>query len=98
MVTVANVVANSAIIVSNKPYLADRILSELLKVKNLNASAHLTEECKLVIAEQAIKTFNTLINHTQNKQALLAFAQKYLESSRASLKKEAQNFLKNFSD
>ena len=96
MVTVANGVANSAKIASNKPYLADRIASELLKVQHLKATPHLTEECKLVIAERAIKTFNTLINYTQNKTALIAFAQKHKDSPRTSLKKEAQNFLKKW--
>ena len=96
MVTVANVVANSAIIVSNKPYLADRITSELLKVQDLKITPHLTEECKLVIAEHAIRTFNTLIRYTQNKAALIVFAEKHQNSKRASLKKEAQNFLKKW--
>ncbi len=59
LVTVANVVVNSAKIVSNKPYLVDRITTEPLKVQNLQTNPHLTEECKLVIAEHAIITFNT---------------------------------------
>jgi hypothetical protein len=96
MVTVANVVANSATIVSNKPYLADRITSKLLKVQNLQTTPHLTEECKLVIAEQAIETFNTLIRYTENKAALIDFAEKHQNSERVSLKKEAQNFLKKW--
>jgi len=96
MVTVANVVANSAIIVSNKPYLADRITSELLKVQDLKITPRLTEECKLVIAEHAIRTFNTLIRNTQNKAALIVFTEKHQNSKRASLKKEAQNFLKKW--
>jgi hypothetical protein len=98
MVTVANVVANSAIIIPNKPYLADRIANELLKVQNLMLTPHLTEECTKVIAEKAIGTFNVLMKYTQNKQALIAFAQKHKDSSRASLRREAQNFLKRWQD
>ena len=94
MVTVANVVGNSAKIAENKPYLADRIIEELLKVQNLKVTPHLTEECKLVIAEQAIRTFNTIINYTENKKPLFAFAQKFADSPRISLRKEAQCFLK----
>lgn len=96
MVTVANVVGNSAKIAKNKPYLADRIAAELLKVQNLQTTPHLTEECKLVIAEQAIQTFGTLITHAQNKKALIEFAQKHQDSPRSSLKKEAQSFLKKW--
>lgn len=98
MVTVANVVANSAKIVSNKPYLADRIAAELLKVQNLRLTPHLTEECTRVIAEKAIETFNTLMKYTQKKQALISFAEKHEESSRSSLGKEAQNFLKRWQE
>jgi hypothetical protein len=87
------VVANSAKIASNKPYLADCIATELLKVQNLKTTRHLTEECKLVIAEKTIQTFNTLIMHTQNKMALIEFARKHQNGSRASLKKETKNFL-----
>jgi hypothetical protein len=93
MVTVANVAANSAKIASNKPYLTDKIAVELLKVQNLKTTPHLTEECKLVIAEKTLQTFSTLIRYTQNRKPLIDFARKYLDSPRASLKKEAQNFL-----
>lgn len=94
LVTVANLVVNSAKIVSNKPYLVDRITTELLKVQNLQTNPHLTDECRLVIAEHAIITFNTLFRYTKNKAPLIDFAEKYQNSKRASLKKEAQNFLK----
>ncbi len=96
MVTVANAVVNSMKIAASKPYLANRIASELLKTQNLQVTPHLTEECKLVIAERAIKTFNTLINYTQNKHALIEFAQEHQNSSRASLRKEAKIFLKKW--
>lgn len=96
MVTVANTVGNSGEIAKNKPYLADRIAAELLKVQSLKITTHLTEECKLVIAQQAIKTFNTLINFTKNRKALLDFAEQYKSSSRDALQKEAQMFLRKW--
>ena len=67
MVTVSNVVVNSAKIASNKTYLADRIATELLKVQDLKLQPHLTEECCLVIAEQTIKTFSAIVNYTEQK-------------------------------
>jgi hypothetical protein len=96
MVTVANVVAFSASIISNKPYLADKIQRELLKVQDLQTTPHLTEECKLVIAQQAIETFNILIGYSQNKASLIEFAQKHLNSPRTALRKEALNFIKKW--
>jgi hypothetical protein len=93
MVTISNLVVNSAKIATNKPYLADKIASELLKVQHLKTTPHLTEECKLVIAEQAIEAFGTIAKYAQNKQALIGFARKHQNSSRASLQKEARKFL-----
>ena len=57
MVTVANVVGHSGKIALAKPYLIERITNELLKVENISITPHLTEECKRVITEKAIKTF-----------------------------------------
>jgi hypothetical protein len=94
MVTVANVVGNSAKIASAKPYLAQKIAAELLKVQDLKVTPHLTEECKLVIAEQAIKTFNTIFDYIEDKKSVIAFAEKHQNSPRTSLRKEAQSFLK----
>lgn len=96
MVSVANTVGNSGVIAKNKPYLADRIITELLKVQNLKITPHLTEECKLVIAQKAIETFNTLMNFTKNKSVLLDFAGQYKNSSRDALRKEAQMFLRKW--
>ena len=94
MVTVANVVGNSAKIANAKPYLAKKITTELLKVEDLTSTPHLTEECKRVIAEHAIRTFNAYFDLIADKEQVLAFARKHQNSPRATLKKEAQNFLK----
>jgi hypothetical protein len=94
MVTVANIVGNSAKIALAKPCLTQKITAELLKVEEISLTPHLTEECKLVIAEQAIKTFDTFFDHIDAKEQVIAFAQKHLNSSRTSLKKDAQSFLK----
>ena len=96
MVTVSNVVVNSAKIVSNKPYLANRIAAELLKVESLKVTPHLTEECKLVIAEQAIKTFDTFLSNVDAKEPFVAFAQKHVNGSRFALRQIAQKFVKKW--
>jgi hypothetical protein len=97
MVTVANVVANSAKIAESKPYLTQKIITQLLKVQNLKITPHLTKECKLVIAEKAIQTFDALHKNADDKRQLLVFARKYTNCSRDSLRIEAQNFLKKWS-
>ena len=96
MVTVANVVGNSAKIALAKPYLVPRITAELLRVEKISTSAHLTEECKRVIAEQAIKSFNQFFDMmgAEEKAKVLSFVKKHAGSSRASLAKEAELFLR----
>jgi hypothetical protein len=96
MVTVANTVKNSSKIALEKPYLTQKIASELLKVQKLKLTPHLTEECRLVITEQAIKTFNIIFDQIETKEKVLAFAQKYTNSSRVTLKEEAQRLIKNW--
>ena len=99
MVTVANVVGNSEKIARAKPYLIPRITAELLRVDEISTSAHLTDECKRVIAEQAIKSFNQFfdIMAAEEKTAVLSFVEKHTKSSRSSLAKQAKLFLNRWS-
>lgn len=96
MVTVANTVGNSATIAKAKPYLAQKITDELLKVENIQLTPHLTSECKLVIAEKAIETFDAYFDSIEDKEKVLNFVKKHLNSSRVSLGEEAQEFMKKW--
>ena len=96
MVTVANVVGCSGRIVLAKPYLVDRITNELLKVENISLSPHLTEECKRVITEQAIKSFDLFFDKISQKQDVISFVKRHLSSTRKTLRAEAENFLKKW--
>jgi hypothetical protein len=93
MVTVANVVGNSGKIALAKPYLTQRIADELLKVNKISITPHLTEECKRVIAEKAIESFDMFFNQIKNRDKILDFVKNQLNSPRASLKTKAKNFL-----
>jgi hypothetical protein len=94
LVTVANIVGNSSRIALAKPYLADEIADELLKVRDISTTPHLTEECKRVIAEKTIKSFNVFFDQIEQKEKVISFVQSHLDSSRKTLRKEAENFLK----
>jgi len=96
MVTVANVVGNSAKIALAKPYLVQRITSELLKVENISTTPHLTEECKRVIAEKAIESFDLFFDRIEAKDKAISFVKRYQNSSRRSLKMKADSFLKKW--
>jgi hypothetical protein len=96
MVTVANVVGNSVKIASAKPYLVEKITGELLKVENISTTPHLTAECKRVIAEKAIESFDSFFDKIQNKDEVVSFVKRNKNSSRKSLKTKAESFLEKW--
>lgn len=96
MVTVANVVGHSGKIALAKPYLIQKITDELLKVENISLTPHLTEECKRVITEKAIKSFNLFFNKIDNKEKVVTFVENHLPSPRKTLRIEAEKFLKKW--
>jgi hypothetical protein len=94
MVTVANVVGNSGKIALAKPYLIPKITNELLKVENVKTTPHLTPECRRVIAEHAIKSFDLFFERIDDKKKVVSFVKRQVNSSRKTLKVVAENFLK----
>lgn len=93
MVTVANVVGHSGKIALAKPNLVNRITDKLLKVENIKTTPHLTDECKKVITENAIVSFGMFFDKIENKDEVISFVKKYLNSSRKTLKTKAEDFL-----
>ena len=96
MVTVANVVGNSGKIALAKPYLIPKITEKLLTVENLSVTPHLTDECKRVIAEAAIGAFDLFFDKVEQKEKVLAFVERQLNSSRKHLSVKAESFLKKW--
>jgi hypothetical protein len=96
MVTVANVVGNAGVIALAKPYLIPRITDELLKVQDVSLTPHLTEECKRVISQQAIKTFDLFFDKVDQKEKVLSFVRAGLDSSRVKHRKAAEAFIKKW--
>lgn len=93
MVTVANVVGHSSKIALAKPHLIQRITSEMLNVEDLSITPHLTEECKRVIAEKTIESIDTFFDQVEQKEKVISFVEKHRNSSRKTLKVEAEKFL-----
>jgi hypothetical protein len=96
MVTVANVVGHSGKIALAKPYLIDKITNELLKVDAISLTPHLTEECKRVIAEKAIESFDLFFDKVTQKKGVISFVEKQASSSRRTLRATAENFLRKW--
>lgn len=93
MVTVANVVGNSGKIALAKPYLTQKITDKLLKVENISLTPHLSEECKRVIIQHTIKTFDVFFPQIEQKDKVISFVKKHLNSSRETLRMESEKFL-----
>jgi hypothetical protein len=96
MVTVANVVGHSGEIAIAKPYLADRITNELLKVDDLAVTPHLTEECKRVIAEKTIQSFDMFFDKINEKEKVISFAESHVQTPRKALNTKAEDFLRKW--
>ena len=98
MVTVASAVGNSGKIALAKPYLIPRITTELLRVEDVSVTPHLTEECKKVIAEKTVGTFDLFFNKLGEKQKkkVRSFVKRQSDSSRITLRAKAADFLKKW--
>lgn len=95
MITVANAINNLGKIAKAKPYLIQKITKKILEVENIELTPHLTEECKRVIAEQAIGSFDLFFDNIDDKNTVLSFVERQLKSSRKSLRSKAAVFVKN---
>ncbi|UCD13036.1 MAG: hypothetical protein JSW60_05595 [Thermoplasmatales archaeon] len=98
MVTVANVVGHSGKIALAKPHLIPRITKKLLKVENIKTTQHLTDECKKVIAEKTIQSIDTFFPHIEKKDEVISFVKKHIDSSRKTLKRKSEEFLKKWNN
>ena len=96
MVTVANVVGNSGTIALAKPYLVPKITGELLKVQDLAITPHLTEECKRVIAQAAIKALDQFYDLIDQKEQVMSFVRMHVDSPRSKLRTAAEKFLEKW--
>ena len=77
MVTVANVVGNSAKIALAKPYLIPKITDELLKVEDIAITPHLTEECRRVISQKAIESMDSFFEEIEDKERVISFVKRH---------------------
>ena len=96
MVTVAIVAGNSGKIALAKPHLINQIVEKLLMIENISVTPHLTKECKLVIAEYALKSIDLFFPQIKQKNKVIKFVKRYVGSSRKTLQNAAEEFLKKY--
>ena len=96
MVTVANLVSNAGRIATKKPHLTQRITDALLKVETIPITQHLTEECKNIITEKTIKSFDLFFDQIKNKDDITSFVKRQISNTRKSVRLESEKFLKKW--
>lgn len=92
MVTAAHVVDNSAQIAINRPDLQDKITKKLLQVYE----TPLGVECRDILSGKALMAFGNYFDAIKNREEVLSFAQKQLNSKRNATRVKAEKFLKKF--
>lgn len=95
LVTAANVVTNSAVIVKSKPYFEESITKKILKIDSLELP---TPECYNVLKGHAITAFDQYFEQIKNKIAVISFVKKELDNTRNAVKKKAEKFLKKYNE
>jgi hypothetical protein len=94
MITVAHVVDNSGKIAKAKPYLTQRITSELLKLEKIPTKPQLTQECKNILLGKVILAFGMYFDIIENKDNVISFAKRQINNTRNATKVKAEKFLK----
>jgi hypothetical protein len=94
MITVANAIENLGKIALAKPYLTQKITTKILGVEKIKLTPHLTEECRRVITEKAVGSFDLFFDNIDEKKNVLSFVERYVNSSRKSLRSKAVEFVR----
>ena len=90
MITANNTIKGAAIIAGNKPYLADKITSAILKVKT---AKYQTKECRYIAAGTAIDALDEIFHLIKGKKSVLNFVKLFTSAPRPAVKKRAKQFL-----
>jgi hypothetical protein len=89
MVTAGHVADNSGKIAKAKPYLQNKITTELLKVESFPRG----QECKNILLGKVILSFGQYVDQVKNKEKIISLAKRQLNNTRNATKKKAEKFL-----
>ena len=93
MITAANVIGGAARIAAAKPYLAERIATEILKVEH---AEYATAECRNVALGHTLDAFELFFDKIKNKQPVIDLVTKQMDNTRNSTRKRAEKLLKKW--
>ena len=92
MIVARYLALSAGIIAKNKPYLAEKISEKLLGIEN----THHEEGRKDLIKHDIIQSFSLLFDQITEKEKILSFVEKQLNSSSPKTRKAAKAFLNKF--
>ncbi len=92
MIVARYLAISAAIIAKNKPYLAEKIMEKLLEIEN----THHEEERKGLIKSDIIQSISVLFDQMAEKEKIISFVEKQLNSSSPKTRKAAKVFLNKF--
>jgi len=92
MIVARYLAISAGIIAINKPYLAEKIIQKLLEIEN----THHEEERKDLIKHDIIQSISVLFDQMAEKEKIISFVEKQLNSSSAKTRKAAKAFLNKF--
>ena len=92
MIVARYLALSTGIIAKNKPYLVEKIIEKLLGIEN----THHKEERKDLIKHDIIQFFSLLFDQITEKEKILSFVEKQLNSSSPKTRKAAKVFLEQF--
>lgn len=96
MITAANVVGNCWKFVISNPKLDSEITNKLLEVPSINYlhKNQVSPECNKIVCGKVIESFYNYFELSENKERMIIFVQNQLSSTRKSVVKIANKFLK----
>ena len=92
MIVARYLALSAGIIAKNKPYLAEKIIQKLLEIEN----THHEEERKDLIKHDIVQSISVLFDQMAEKEKIISFVEKQLNSSSAKTRKAAKAFLNKF--
>ena len=93
MITAANIIKGAAVIAKAKPYLTEKIIDELFKIKD---AGYQTAECLNIVIGHTISSFDKFFKQINNKREVLDFVKDFINNSRIPTRNKAEKFIKKW--
>jgi len=90
MITAANIIKGAAVIANAKPYLTEKIIQELFKIRD---ARYQTDECLNIVIGHTISSFDKFYKQITCKGEVLEFVRGFINNSRTPTRNKAQKFI-----